>query len=56
MDIKDLMRAAHEEKPTEFEAAFDELMMDRVNSVLTDRSSEIGQSIGMPAEAPETGE
>lgn len=51
MDVKDLMRAAHENNPTEFETAFNDLMADRVNGQLERRQIEIAQDIGY-AETP----
>jgi len=53
MDIKDLMRAAHEDNPTDFENAFSDLMADKINDQLKSREVEIGQSMGMEVENEE---
>lgn len=44
-DLEDLVIAASEQKPIEFEAAFDELVLDRIRTAVEDKKVQIAQQM-----------
>lgn len=54
MDIKDLLRAADQSAPTEFQSAFNDIMADKITNAIEARVDEVSSTI-IPA-ATETDE
>ena len=53
-ELDDLVISALEQKPTDFEAAFNDLIIDRISNALEDKKIAIAQQMyGYNAEEPE---
>ena len=53
-DMSDLVVAAMEQKPLDFESAFNDLIVDRIATAINDKKIEVAQQMyGYSAEEPE---